>query len=74
MPPRLKKLIALAVLIPGLAGYSLGAVILADRVPDHWAADLAYFLTAGLAWALPARLLMRWAERDPPSAPRATER
>ena len=63
MPPRLRKLVALVLLVPGLAAYCLGAIVLADRVPSHWFLKLAYFVAAGLAWALPARALMRWAEK-----------
>lgn len=65
MSPRLKKLIALVVLVPGLAAYVLGAMIVADGVPDVWFAQLAYFIVAGVAWAVPTGYLMIWAGRDP---------
>ena len=64
MPPRLRKLIALAVLAPGLLAWCLGAIVLADRVPDVWYAKLVYFIVAGIGWAFPARVLIRWAEQE----------
>jgi len=54
-------------LVAGLVGFALYvgvAVVLADHVLGwHWAAQLGYFLVAGLAWAWPARALMVWAAR-----------
>ena len=63
--PRIKKLIAAAVIAPGLAAYALGAIVVADLLPDFWLVDLLYFIVAGVAWALPAGLLMTWAGREP---------
>lgn len=65
MPPRFKKLLGLFILLPGIAAYLAAAIILADRVPDIWLAKLVYFLVAGLAWAFPARYLMRWINAEP---------
>lgn len=62
MSPRLRKLVATALLLPGLVAYALGAMVLADHVPAHWLAKLVYFIVAGIAWAFPARALLRWAE------------
>ena len=65
MSPRFKKLLGLFVLLPGMAAYLMAAMVLADRVPDHWLLRLIYFLVAGLAWAFPARWLMRWINAGP---------
>jgi hypothetical protein len=62
--PRIKKLIALAVLLPGLLVYIGGIVTLAEKVPDFWLAKLAYFTAAGLAWALPVIPLMKWTGKN----------
>lgn len=62
MPPRLRKLISLTVLLPGLLAYALGAMLLADFVPKFWLFKLCYFVIAGVGWAAPALLLLRWAE------------
>jgi uncharacterized protein DUF2842 len=55
-----------AIAVPlGLFGFVLyvGTVVaLADHVLGlHWAVQLAFFLVAGIAWALPARRLLLWA-------------
>ncbi len=56
--------IALFAGLIGFAAYLAGAVVLADRVASlHWALQAAYFLLAGVLWALPASWLMLWAGR-----------
>lgn len=65
MTPRLKKLLGLFILLPGIAVYIAGAITLADFVPDFWLLKLIYFVCAGIAWAPPAHLLMRWMEAAP---------
>lgn len=75
MPPRTRKLVATLVLLPALGAYVAGAIVLADLLPSHWLIDLAYFVVAGVGWAFPARLLLRWAEKAPtprPSGPGET--
>lgn len=62
MPPRLRKLVATAFLVPALIAYALGAMVLADRVPGHWLVQLLYFIVAGVSWAFPTMALLRWAE------------
>ena len=62
MPPRLKKLVGLAVLLPALGAYFLAAAAFADVVPDHQFFKVIYFLTAGIAWAFPTVYLLRWAD------------
>ncbi len=64
MPPRVKKLIALLVLLPGLLAYLFAAAALGERVPDHQALKVLYYIAAGLAWALPVRYLIMWANAE----------
>jgi hypothetical protein len=56
--------IAFATII-GLAGfvaYIAGAVVLADRVAGlNWGVQAAYFVAAGVLWAVPAHYLILWA-------------
>ncbi|MBY0421930.1 MAG: DUF2842 domain-containing protein [Parvularculaceae bacterium] len=66
LPPRIRKLVAMAVLLPALLAYALGAILLAERIPAVWWLQLVYFAVAGVAWAFPARILLRWAERGGP--------
>ena len=64
MSPRLKKLVGLAVLLPGLLLYVGAVVTLAEMLPEFWLGRLAYFIVTGLAWALPVIPLMKWMEKD----------
>ncbi|MEE2691902.1 MAG: DUF2842 domain-containing protein [Pseudomonadota bacterium] len=65
MPPRLKKLIGLFILLPGLLAYIFAAIVVADYVPDFWLIELAYFIVAGVLWALPMKYLVDWMNKDP---------
>lgn len=64
MPPRLKKLIALFVLLPGLLIYFFAAAALGEQVPEHQLLKVVYYVIAGLAWAYPVRFLIIWANKD----------
>lgn len=65
MNARTRKLIGTVVLLVFLALYAwVTAAIGAGRITlaPHWA-QLAYFVVAGLAWVVPAALLIRWMQR-----------
>ncbi len=64
MSPRLKKLIALLILLPGLVVYFFAAAALGERVPNMQILKVPYYIVAGLAWALPVRYLIIWANRE----------
>ncbi len=65
MSPRVKKLIGFLFFLPALILYFFAAAALGERVPNVQILKAAYFLAAGVAWAFPARYLMRWMEREP---------
>lgn len=73
MRSRTKKLFGAVILPTAIFAYVLVAGAAADFIPDHWAARLAYFAVAGLAWIWPAKLLIQWmnSERDPPRRERS---
>jgi hypothetical protein len=65
MSARTRKLIGTVLLLVFLALYAwLAASIGAGRITlaPAWA-QFAYFLAAGLAWVIPAGLLIRWMQR-----------
>jgi hypothetical protein len=65
MTARARKLIGTIVLLVFLALYAwIAGVISAGRITlaPAWA-QFAYFLAAGLAWVVPAGLLIRWMQR-----------
>ena len=65
MPARTRKLIGTIVLLVFLGLYAWAAAAIgAGRISfaPAWA-QFAYFLAAGLAWVIPAGLLIRWMQR-----------
>lgn len=65
MPARTRKLIGTVLLLVFLALYAWAAMVIgAGRITlaPAWA-QFVYFLTAGLAWVIPAGLLIRWMQR-----------
>ena len=65
MRARTRKLIGTILLLLFLAIYAtVAAVIGAGRITlaPHWV-QFAFFVTAGLAWVVPAGLLIRWMQR-----------
>jgi hypothetical protein len=66
MHPRTRKLIGTVVLLLSLAVYAtFAAVIGSGRIAlaPQWV-QFAFFLTTGLAWVIPAGLLIRWMQRS----------
>jgi len=65
MRARTRKLIGTIVLLLFLAVYAtVAAVIGSDRIAlaPRWV-QFAFFVTTGLAWVIPAGLLIRWMQR-----------
>ncbi|MEO1252858.1 MAG: DUF2842 domain-containing protein [Pseudomonadota bacterium] len=65
MSPRLKKLIAMIVLLPSITVYFFAAAALGERVPAITILQVFYYIIAGIAWALPVRYLIMWANAEP---------
>jgi Protein of unknown function (DUF2842) len=64
MNPRLRKLIGLFGIVAFLGAYVVGAVAIGDRLPKHWAVQVAYFGLAGVLWGFPLFPLIRWMNRE----------
>ena len=65
MTARTRKLIGTIVFLLGLAIYTTGAAVIGSgriTLAPAWV-QLAFYLTAGLAWVIPAGLLIRWMQR-----------
>ncbi len=65
MSARARKLIGTIVLLVFLALYAWAAAAIGSgriTLAPPWA-QLAYFVAAGLAWVVPAALLIRWMQR-----------
>jgi hypothetical protein len=63
--PTARSSLAFALLLVFLALYAGVAVTLGDYLPDHWAADLVYYVAAGFAWIPVAAALLNWGYRQP---------
>jgi len=66
MRARTRKLIGTIILLVFLAVYaSVAAIIGGSRIAlaPQWV-QFAFFLTTGLAWVIPAGLLIRWMQRS----------
>jgi hypothetical protein len=61
---RLRKLIGAVLLVAFVSVYALAAMTVAAlTLPDESrAVQLLYYVVAGLAWVVPAALLIRWME------------
>ena len=71
MRTRTRKLIGTVVLLAFLIAYAaLAGAIGAGRASTaHPLLQLAYFVAAGLAWVLPAGLLVRWMQKQDAETP-----
>jgi hypothetical protein len=63
MTARVRKLIGSVGVLAFLAAYVVVVSKLADHVPKHWAAQLAFFLVTGLSWGVPIIPLIGWMNR-----------
>lgn len=66
MTQRKRKLVGTVVLMLLIAVYSLLAIGVAVSLQVHNAnkvAELAFYIVAGLLWAIPAGLLIKWMQK-----------
>lgn len=61
--PTARSSLAFAGLILFLIVYAIAAVMVGDYLPEHWAADLVYYVAAGFAWIPVAIALLKWGYR-----------
>jgi Protein of unknown function (DUF2842) len=65
MTARTRKLLGTIVFLLGLAIYTTAAAVIGSgrmTLAPPWV-QFAFYLTAGIAWVLPAGLLIRWMQR-----------
>ncbi|MEM8812678.1 MAG: DUF2842 domain-containing protein [Pseudomonadota bacterium] len=62
MSPSARKLIGTFILVPFVCIYALAAMLLAMAVlPEtSWFVQAVFYMIAGLAWVIPAGLLIKW--------------
>lgn len=66
MNMRTRKLVGTVALLLLIAVYALLAMFAAVLVTGNKAAELAYFIVAGLGWVIPAAVLVKWMQRPDP--------
>ena len=64
MSVRVRKFIGLLALIAFIALYVGVIVRIGERIPDYWAAKLAFYAVAGLGWGVPILPLISWMNRE----------
>lgn len=64
MSVRVRKFIGLLALIVFIVVYVGLMVRIGERVPAHWAAQLAFYAVAGLGWGLPILPLITWMNKE----------
>jgi hypothetical protein len=63
MSARIRKAIGGVAMLVFLAAYVWAMTSLGQKVPDMWAAKLAFYLVAGTAWGVPLIPLIAWMNR-----------
>ena len=63
MSARVRKFIGGIGIVVFLAVYAWALVSIGERLPDHWAAELAFYGIGGLAWGVPILPLISWMNR-----------
>jgi len=63
MSARLRKFIGLFGILGFLAAYVAAVSLIADYVPKHWAAQLVFYVIAGVGWGVPILPLISWMNR-----------
>jgi len=71
MTIRTRKLIGTVLLLAFIALYALSAMLVAIilQVNASKVVELVFYVVAGLAWVIPAGLLVRWMQRPDPETP-----
>ena len=60
MSERVRKLIGLVGIMAFLGAYIVAVTLISDRVPQHWAARMAFYVIAGIGWGIPILPLISW--------------
>lgn len=63
MSARVRKFIGGIGIVGFLALYAWAVVMIGERLPAHWAAQLTFYAVAGLAWGVPILPLITWMNR-----------
>jgi hypothetical protein len=63
MSARVRKFIGGIGIVAFLAAYAWAVVMIGEHIPDQWAAKLAFYGVAGMAWGLPILPLISWMNR-----------
>lgn len=76
MSIRMRKLVGAIALLVFLATYALLAMLAAVvlQVNSSKVLELLFYIIGGLAWVIPAGLLVRWMQRSDPPPPAGATR
>lgn len=60
---RVRKLIGTLAILVFLVGYIGVMAAIGERLPEHWAIQLGFYVIAGLGWGVPILPLISWMNR-----------
>ena len=63
MTARTRKFVGMLLLLAFIVVYVGIAAMIGERLPKHWAAQLAFYVVAGLGWGVPVLPLLSWMNR-----------
>jgi hypothetical protein len=63
MSARVRKFIGGIGILAFLAFYAWAATMIGAHLPDHWAAQIAFYGLVGLLWGVPILPLISWMNR-----------
>jgi hypothetical protein len=63
MTARWRKLLGTGVILAFMVAYIWAAAVIGEHVPQHWLAQLVYYVVAGTAWGAPLIPLVIWMNR-----------
>lgn len=63
MTARSRKFVGMILLLAFIVVYVGIAAMIGERLPEHWAVQLAFYLIAGLGWGVPVLPLLSWMNR-----------
>jgi len=63
MSARLRKFIGLFGILGFLGAYVVVVVTIGERLPQHWAVQIAFYALAGTLWGAPLFPLLSWMNR-----------
>ena len=63
MSPRLRKFIGMIAILAFCTAYVVAAIMVSERLPEHWAVRGVFYGVVGIVWGFPLFPLIKWMNR-----------